>query len=212
MLRKLALLLALSAPTLPAAAAAEGFVDGYYIPTSQIKGRVGGNEAKVTGDGFGAHVMFPVASVFLITGEYQRNSYDEATFAGLSDSIDVTTDQYRVGFGAQSTPDEFRGTVYGEYIKLKVKDGDDADGFGLHARVTYGPMDPLRLFAEIGYVRVEEDGETLDGPEFLFGAAWSFTKQFAGFVDYRISRYDGNGGSDSGSRFYDLRTGVRFNL
>ena len=59
-------------------------------------------------------------------------------------------------------------------------------------------------------VRVESGGETFDGPEFLVGAAWKFWNELAAFADYRISRFDGNGGGSGGARYYDVRTGLRF--
>jgi len=210
MLRKIALAVALALPALPAFAAAEGFVDGYYIPSDQIKAANTGDS--VSGNGLGAHVHFPLASVFLITAEYQHETFDEIHLGGASGDIDDSNDELRVGFGLQSTPDVLRGTVYADYIRLMPKQGDDRDGFGLHARVSFTPppLKELNAFAEIGYVRIESNGETFDGPEFLVGAAWKVWNELAVFADYRITRFDGNGGTTDGLRFYDLRTGVRF--
>jgi hypothetical protein len=210
MIRKLVLAVALATTALPVFAAAEGFVDAYYIPYSRIKAV--GADASVDGDGFGAHVHFPLAEVFVITGEFQRHSYDEVQVGPATGEIDFTDNQLRVGFGAQSTPDVLRGTVYADYIRLMPEDGEDSDGFGLHARVSANLLKPLNLFAEIGYVRVEEEGETFDGPEFLVGGAWKFTELIGAFADYRISRFDGNGDSEGGARFYDVRTGVRLHF
>jgi len=71
---------------------------------------------------------------------------------------------------------------------------------------------PLKLFGEVGYVRLTAHGDTLDGPEFLVGAAFSFTKYIGAFADYRISHLDGNGENQSKDRLYDARVGVRLNL
>lgn len=193
MLKKIALLLPLTLFALPAAAS-DGHLDVFYVPSAQIKGS-GGSES---GTGYGAHVVLPIGSTFLAAAEYQRNSYD------------AKLQQFRAGGGVQSSPDRARLMAYGEYVRLKPDDSSAADGFGVHARVTYTVMEPLNLFAEAGYVRLDGDGATFDGPEFLFGAAWSFTQQFGVFADYRISRFDANG--DAKIRFYDVRTGLRIYL
>ncbi len=215
MIKRIALLLPLAVLAAPAAAKGypDGLVDVYYVPSAHTKFSSGGDEADVSGDGYGAHAMVPVGPIFLITGEYNRDNYDTVTFAGSSGSTDLKSDQYRVGFGAQSSPDQARLAAYAEYVKVKFHaggDSSDADGFGLHLRGSFEIIPQLNLFGEIGYVRLNGNNETVDGPEFLVGGSFAFTPMFGAFVDYRSSRLDTNSGDKT--RLYDVRTGLRIYL
>ena len=203
MLRRLAVLAALAAPALPAWSAAEGFVDAYYVPSAQIK--ISGFDGTISGDGLGARAAVPIGDWFFVSGEFDHNNYkDDAGHLN----------EYRVGGGVESSPDKARGAVYGEYVRLEDESNDTADGFGLHARVSFDVIPPLKFFGEVGYVRLSDHDVTFDGPEFIVGGAFSFTKLIAAFADYRISHLDGNGGgvSDAKFRTYDARVGVRLNL
>ncbi|HZP12463.1 MAG TPA: hypothetical protein VFB36_08590 [Nevskiaceae bacterium] len=206
MLRRLGVLVGLIAPALPAWSAADGFVDAYYVPSAQIKeSSPGFPEESVSGDGVGVHATVPLGQLFFVNGEFQHNNYSDSNSSGH-------INEYRAGGGIESSPDKARAAVYGEYIRLDPEKADSADGFGLHARVTFDVIPPLNLFGEVGYVRLTANGDTIDGPEFLIGGAFSFTKYIAAFADYRISHLDGNGENESKDRLYDVRVGVRLNL
>lgn len=205
MLKRIGILLGLLAPALPAWSAADGFVDAYYVPSAQAKVEfANGGETTSNGDGAGLHAMVPLGELFFVNGEFQHNSYREDGAGHLN--------EYRVGGGIESTPDKARAAIYGEYIRFDGEGDTNPDGFGLHARVSFDVIPPLKLFGEVGYVRLSVHGDTFDGPEFLVGGAFSFTKYIGAFADYRISHFDGNGSDQSKLRTYDARVGVRLNL
>jgi len=207
MLRKLAAVMLLSAPALPALGA-DGFVDAFYVPSARLSGSGGGH---ITGDGFGLKAAVPVGAVVFINGEFQRDTYRVDGDSGW-------INQYRVGVGAQTSPDKARAAVWLEYAGLKG-DGDSstANGFGIHSRVSYAVTPPFQIYAEAGYVLLSskddnsDSSSTADGPEFLAGAAFSFTERLAVFADYRFTRLTGESG---GGRidFGDFRVGARINL
>ena len=199
MFKKVALLLPLALCALPAAAASDGFLDVYYVPSVQSK--IGSGSTSDNGHGFGAKFTQPVFSpTFVITGQFQRDNLDGGH-----------VDQYRVGGGVQSSPDRARILAYGEYIRDQFSDGGGTlDGFGVHARVTWTIIDPVDLYGEAGYVRLTNNGSTFDGPEFTVGGVFNFTSQLGAFADYRITRTDTNG--DEKARLYEARVGLRLNF
>lgn len=201
MFKKVALLLALASCSLPAAAAADGFLDVYYVPSAQTKLADNTGSGESSGHGYGLKFAQPLGPLFVITGQYQRDTFDG----------DAHLDQYRVGGGVQSTPDRARILAYAEYVRDQFNNGGGVlDGFGLHARVTYTLIEEVDLYGEAGYVRLSGDGRTFDGPEFTGGAVWNFTPQLGAFADYRITHTDSNGGFEA--RFYEVRTGLRLNF
>lgn len=207
MLRKLAAVLVLSAPALPALAA-DGFVDAYYVPSSRLSGDGGGS---ISGDGYGLKASVPVGSVVFFNGEFQRDTYRVDGDSGW-------INQYRVGVGAQTSPDKARAAVWIEYAGLHGSgDSTNPNGVGLHSRVSFTLAPPFQVYAEAGYVLLSskdsnsDSSSTADGPEFLAGAAFSFTERLGVFADYRFSRLNGENG---GGRidFNDFRVGARLNL
>jgi hypothetical protein len=205
MLRKFVVLVGLLVPALPVWSAADGFVDAFYVPSAEAKIAIGSlSETTTNGQGFGAHAMFPLGELFFVNGEFQRNKFSEDNAGHVN--------EYRAGFGAETTPDKARAAIYGEYIRLDGEGDANPDGFGLHARFTFDLIPPLKLFGEVGYVRLKADDDTIDGPEFLVGGVFSFTNYIGAFADYRISHLDGDGAVSSKFRTYDARVGVRLIL
>ena len=202
MFKKIAMLLPLALCTLPAAAASDGFLDVYYVPSVQSK--IGSGDVSDNGHGFGAKFTQPLfGPTFVVTGQFQRDNLDGGHI-----------DQYRIGGGVQSSPDRARLLAYGEYVRDQLKSDSGGsgvlDGFGVHARVTWTILEPLDIYGEAGYVRLTLDSHTFDGPEFTVGAVFNFTQQLGAFADYRITRTDTNG--DDKARFYETRVGLRLNF
>ena len=198
---------ALAFPLLLAANAASaayqdrgGYVDAYYMPSAkQEVNRNSAPDDNTSGHGFGAHAIVPLTPLFVVTGEYQRATYDN-----------FNTDQFRVGGGVQSSPDIARLIAYAEYVNIKLDGENRSSGFGLHLRGTYDVMPALNLFGEVGYVNVSVNGSGSDGPEFLAGASYAFTPLIGVFADYRWTRIATN--NEDKQTLQDVRTGVRIYL
>lgn len=193
--KKLLLLTVLLAPC--SAFANEGaHIDGYYIPSSRLE-----VEGHVDGDGFGGKAMVPfgASQSFFIEGEYQSVDFDHN-----SGSLDQT----RVGGGWQTPLATGTLGLYGEYVNLDLGDGDNADGLGVHARLSFPIAPAVLLFGQLGYVSVEDDfNQDIDGVEFLVGGSVDFTPNVGAFIDYRQSDLNADGGTDITLK--DLRVGVR---
>lgn len=202
----------LLAPALAQAAApppAQVF-DVYYLAQSKLEVESGGDSGDIDGDGFGVRVQLPLsASGFRLSGEYQTATLDD-------DGGEIDVDQWRAGAGWLS-PGALRLGVMAEYVALDMKikpDGFSAveakpDGYGLHGRVEYDALPQLQLYGQVGYVKVEEGGDSSDGLEYLVGAAFSINSWFGLFADYRAT--DLKDGSDE-LKFDDLRVGLRLTI
>lgn len=195
-------LLALSGLMLPSLAFAHepGHLDIYYIPSAEVEISIPDlGSADDDGDGFGAKVFAPLgqAQKFFIAGEYQSVSYDES---------DLDLDQMRVGAGLQSSLQTGALAVYGEYASLDLDDAE-ADGFGVHGRLSFPLVETVRLFGQLGYLMLEDDSDAeLEGLEWSIGASVDFNRNFGGFVDYRQTSLEDD--DDIEYDFSDLRLGV----
>lgn len=184
----------LGAFTLPALAApANNFVDGYFVPSSEIDfGPVDDD-----GDGFGVKGAFQVGNQLFLTGEYQSVDYDDTN---------VDLDQFRLGADLGPGAGASGKGLYGraEYVNIDGDGGGDQDGIGGHVGFGLPLSQELRLHAEAGYLLLDD----IDGPEFLVGATYRVAQNFGVFADYRVSCLDPDGGGDVD--ISDLRIGARF--
>ncbi len=197
-------LLALAALlVLPSAAFAneQGHIDGYYIPSATIEIDDGGPD--IDGDGFGVKGMIPLGMTrsFFLTGEYQSNSYDDP---------DIDLDQLRLGGGWQTPLATGSLGVYGEYINIDL-DGSEADGFGVHGRLSFPVAPMVNIYGQVGYVQVEDDDNAeFGGMEFLVGASVDFTPNIGAFIDFRQTNLDADDDSFAADMtLQDVRLGVR---
>lgn len=196
-------LLLLTALALPTAAFANegGHVDAYYIPTTNLEfGVPGGGSADDNGDGFGVKGFVPFGRTqsFFLNGEYQSSSYDD---------FDVDVDQLRLGGGWQTPIATGTLGFYGEYAKLSIDD-EDADGFGVHARMAFPVLPNAQIYGQVGYLSLEDDNnDTADGLEFLVGASYDFTRNIGAFIDYRHTDLEDD--DDYKYKLGDVRVGVR---
>lgn len=212
-----ALLMAVLAAA-PLSAFAGSNLDLYYVGISEleIEGTAGGDFSFDDGDGYGAKGRFKLTDEFFLTGEYQNVEYDEVSFdngtpnlafddLGLERELEL----WRAGLGYQFAETPFY--LHGEYVGVASElsttgaeddedtvGGDiDEDGYGAHLGVKGEVTDAFSLTAEIGYLDIGE----VDGPEYLVGAALSFSDKLGIFADYR---YSALAGDDDG---YDLNLG-----
>lgn len=182
----------------------------YYSPSTDIEVKVpNAGKADDDGDGWGGKVFLPFGynGNFVVTAEYDGNSYDDS---------DMDMDQFRIGGGWQTGTDLLSGGIFGEYIsnsmEYPVPGGRydfDSDGYGVHARISGKAADRVRLYAQGGYVSLDtDDDSTMDGPEFLVGASVDITPMFGLYADYRHTELKGD--DNVKTTFDDVRTGVQF--
>lgn len=230
-LRKTLLCAAICAAPLTAAQAAAD-LDLYYTPYTEIKVKNGaGDDLKFDdGDGWGVKGKFGLTDSLFLSGEYEKNEYDDITvnnapvfpgFPGSSVSVDQRLQQYRAGLGYMIPTTPFY--VLGEYINLESKtrvdngtsatesDTDTSEGWGAHLGAKGKVLnDYLTLNAEIGYVDVGGS----NGLEALAGLAVNVTKHLGVFADYRYTSLTdgGSGANDIDTRLGEARVGARLSF
>lgn len=174
-----------------------GFVDGYYLPWTQLKVDAGDDaDGDIDGDGWGVKGMLKLTDAVAFNGEYQRSDYDGPS----------KLDSYRLGAGYYW---RYFG-VAAEYINLDIKSGDlegNTDGVGLFARTSWLATSGVAFTGGIGYVRLDDGGETLDGYEYNLGLDFRVTDNLGLFADYRSTNLKENGVD---FELNDARVGVRF--
>ena len=179
------------------AEALAGFVDGYYLPWTQLKVDAGdGADGDVDGDGWGVKGLLKLTDQVAFNGEYQRSDYDGPS----------KLDSYRLGAGYYW---RYFG-VAAEYINLNIDSGDiegTADGVGLFARTSWLATSGVAFTGGVGYVRLSDGGETLDGVEFNAGLDFRITSNLGLFADYRSTQLKESGVDID---LNDVRVGVRF--
>lgn len=180
----------------PSAGLKGAYADAYYIPTASLDG---GN-ASDDGDGFGVHGMLPLgtSAPLFLNGEYQEAKFDK---------FDVKEKQFRLGLGLQLTP---LFGVYAEYASIKFS--NTLDGFGVHGRLATQNTSPVNFFADLGYLRLQNNKNPNDaeGLEYTIGGSYRINPQLSGFADYRSTKLSTNNFPDL--TISDLRLGVRFDI
>lgn len=196
--------------------ATPGYLDFYYSPTPELEFDDGSDRLEFEGDGYGLRGAAPVADAVLLTAEYQKLNYDEASVAGLgSGDVDIDDERWRLGIGLQA-PEQagFQWGLYGEYLDVTLEGGGesfDADGFAVHVRGTLYASAATSVYGQIGYVKLEDDeGGDADGPEYLVSGVFSLTPQLGVFVDYRLTDLEDDDGGTIKSD--ELRTGLRLHF
>jgi hypothetical protein len=188
----------LAAPMAFAGSMPTGSIAGYVTSTSVDLG--GGIDDSATG--FGIKGWGSVSGPWFVHGEYESASLEFDTPLG---TVDSDLNELRLGGGmvGEMSP----GTMWlakAEYIDF----GSDADeaGFGVHGGLMFGTNAALSGFATLGYLSTDNT----DGLEFDVGGKYSFTKEIAGFLDYRsyMGSADGGGDFDVG----DIRLGAAYSF
>lgn len=176
-----------------------GFVDLYVVPSAKLEVAIPGfGSGDDDGDGFGIRGLIPASESLAITGEYQSTSYDDS-------GIDM--DQLRFGIGLTGPT---TSGVYLEYISSTIDDAD-ADGFGVHGRLSTPASQPVGVYGQIGYVALEDDFETNSGIEFSVGLAFQVNDAMGIFVDLRKTSLEGED-SEIEIDFTDFRAGLRISI
>lgn len=193
-MRKQACMVGLVAAVFVAPAALAG-----QMPT----GSIGGYYSMVDtgsddGDGFGIRGWASLSGPWFVHGEY--------AMLGLDDS-GADVDTLRVGGGFAGGMQ--KGSMWlakAEYLNF----GADADatGFGFHGGVMFMPSDAFGLFGTLGYLMLSGDVEDSDGIEFNVGGKMSFSKEWAGVVDYRSFMGETDSGLDDD--LDEIRLGVSY--
>lgn len=196
MKKLLVVLTALCMPTL-ASADPKGHLDLYFVPSAKLDITVPGlGSGDDDGDGFGVRGLGRIGEAVALTGEYQSTSYDDS---------DIDIDQLRLGLGLVGSTGS---GVFIEYVDIEL-DGDSADGFGIHGRLASDPAEAIGLYAQVGYLSIEDDFEKNTGPEFSVGAVVRLNPNAGAFVDFRRTQVEGED-SEIEFELTDIRAGVRF--
>jgi hypothetical protein len=206
------------------AAQAAADLDGYWIPFSSAK--IGSGDDALDfddGDGWGVKGKFGLSDLFFLSGEYEKNKFDDigvdGGFLGGDGAAELRTEQYRGGLGFRFPETPFY--TYGEYIgfesKVRVElpgpfgsvesDKDKSEGWGGHLGAQGKVLnDKLTLMTEIGYVDIGD----VDGLEVTAGGAVEIVKHFSIFADYRYTSLAG--GNNPDVRLDEARLGARFSF
>lgn len=180
----------LASPMAFAGSMPAGAVAGYLTNTGVDLG--GGVDDD--GMGFGIKGWASVNGPWFVHGEYQTTTLDDS---------DLDIQSLRLGGGfAGDMGDGMMWTAKAEYIDF----GSDFDqaGFGVHGGLLFNAGQPLSGFVTLGYLTTDDT----DGLEFDVGGKYSFTKEWAGFVDYRS--YMGSVDPDGDFEVTDLRIGAAY--
>lgn len=188
----------------PLAASAHGssYVDGFGVVADTETEIVGVGTADDEGDGGGIKAQLDLGGVFL-TGEYQAVDYDDT---------EIELDQARVGIalgpGAGNGGGFYGGAEYVnfsfDFPGIPDDDEEDQDGFGGHIGYAIPLSELVRLYGQVGYVKLDD----IDGPEFLAGIAVELLPNFGLFADYRATDFEDD--EENELSFDDARFGVRF--
>lgn len=178
-----------------------GYLDLYYVPSAEFETATGSDD----GDGFGAKMLAPVGDGVLLSGEYQTSDYDDSG---------IESKQFRVGLAFMGG-DVLRFGVLGEYVDAELELPGlgklATDGYGLHGRLELAPSENLSLYGQGGVVKLkDDDGDRLDGPEYLVGLALALDPATGLFVEHRSTTLEDNDGDEI--EFTDLRIGLRLQL
>lgn len=177
-------------------AEAPGHFDLFFVPSAKFDVTIPGfGSLDDDGDGFGIKGQIPVGETMVLLGEYQGVTYDDT---------DIDVDQLRIGLGSFG---ESGGGFYAEYASIDL-DGSEADGIGLHLRLSGAPSDAVTVYGQIGYLMLNDDSEDISGLEILFGGALNVSGNTGVFVEMRKSMLEG-ADSDVEFEFTDLRAGLR---
>lgn len=176
----------------------KGVLDIYYIPDSEFEVPGGSDD----GDGFGLRGWGMVSEKVFLHGEFQSTETDDA---GLE------TDQLRLGGGVVLPLSDqvwFIGSL--EYIDLELSipgfGSGDTDGYGAHAGLALQATPQLGFYGSLGLVELDDS----DGIEFTLEARYNFTESVSGFIDYRSTDQEGDGGDEI--TITDLRLGIGFHF
>ena len=191
----------LGAPLL-ASAHGSSYIDGFAVVADTETEIVGLGRAEDEGNGRGIKAQLDLGGVFL-TGEYQSVDYDDT---------EIELDQARIGVelgpGAGNGGGIYGGAEYVnfafDYPGIADEDEEDQDGFGGHIGYAIPLSDLVRLYGQVGYVKLDD----IDGPEFLGGIAVELLPNMGLFADYRATDFEDE--EENELSFDDVRVGVRF--
>lgn len=161
---------------------AAGYVDGYYLPYMQATLSSDAGSADIEGEGWGIKGLFKLNDAIAFNGEYQSVNFDG----------DVDQDAYRLGAGLYG---RYFGLV-GEYINRQIEvagSETEVDGGGVFLRTNLLAGYDVAFSGGVGYVNLDDRGETLDGVEFSAGLDFRILPGLGVFADYRGLRLKENG-------------------
>lgn len=184
------------------ASSGNSFLDGYYVPSAQVKvENAGPDNVDESGDGFGLKGAFELAPDVFFTGEYENNKYDDD-----GSNIELRTFRLGLGLGAGTGTG---GGLYGRVEYISADDPNDnvnADTGGVGTIGYALPLTPdFRIYGEAAYQKFDN----LDGPEFLVGVSLQLAPNLGFFADYRNTQLDVKD-SNVQLRYDEARIGARF--
>ena len=206
------------------AAQAAADLDAYWTPYAAAKAGSGSSALDFDGgDGWGVKGKFGLTDLFFLSGEYEKNKFDDISVAGGifggNGNAELRTEQYRGGLGFRFPETPFY--TYGEYIGFESKtrinipgplgsvtrENDKSEGWGGHLGAQGKVLnDKLTLMAEVGYVDIGD----VDGLEATAGGAVEIVKHLSIFADYRYTSL--TGGNNPDVRLDEARLGARFSF
>lgn len=208
------LLCLLLSPAVRAAgpAAEGGFLDLYYVPSTDLAidytdpDPLNNASGEIDGDGFGARALLRAGEGLALTGEYQTVTYD--TENPTDPEAEVDRLRFGIGLVGPSTSGAFV-----QYHEIDFGDDFAPDGWGAHGRLA-GRLSPqITAYAEAGYLFLKDDDIDFEGPEAGAGLAFTVSGTVGLFADYRLTRIEAEEfGSKLEFEFTDLRVGVRIAL
>lgn len=178
-------------------------VDLFYVPSSTLRLRSGGNVSDEDGDGMGARAFMRFSDHYAVTGEYQTLTFE----TGPNDEYDADQIRVGVGFAAESSAGSI-GSFTVEYDQFESEELGDLDGFSLQGRM-HGPLiDTVQAYGGVGYFMLEADSEDVTGFEFIVGAVVR-AGPVGLFADFRRTTLNGET-SNARTSLADARAGLRF--
>lgn len=166
-------------------------LDIYYVPSADIDF----GDADDSGDGFGGKAAIALSHDVFLTGEYQRNTYDD-------EHRDL--DQFRVGVAFGPGAGNGEG-LYGrvQYLNYDLEAASKQDGIVGDIGFALPLSSQFKLFGEVGYASTDD----FDGPEFVGGAVFQVTPTIGIYGDYRATHLEDD--NHNKVDLDDARVGVR---
>jgi len=184
----------MAAPAAYAGSMPAGSVGAYYST---------GDSNDADFDGFGIRGWASLNGPWFVHGEY-----------GMLSAKDFNADVDALRIGGGFAGEIQKGAMWLAKAEYLMNGGDaDASGFGVHGGVMFMPSDQVGLFGTIGYLNMSDDnaGDDSAGLELNVGGKFSFTKEWAGVVDYRtyMGEYEDAGVDDETN---ELRIGASYSF
>jgi len=186
----------------PMTAFAGGSVDLFYID-NDAEAEIAGvpQKFKFDGSGYGVRGKAELGNGFSMIAMHQSSKLKNdqlAGFIGGSQKLNET----RIGLSYNhKLNDQYSVTGSLEHTNVGIgltKDlgvGATLNGYAATVGINANVMANTNVYASIGYLNVGKLADKrVDGLEYTVGASYDVTKNFAGFVEYRLTDLERNAG------------------